>query len=484
MAQVPWTVAKVPSEKTKTKIVCTIGPSTSSRQMMRRLVKAGMNVARLNFSHGTTGEHTSKIRLIRTVAQELDTTIGILVDLPGPKIRVGTVSPEPVDLKEGAQIILTGRHVIGNQKIVSISHPSVLKELSKGDLVSLEDGTIELMAQQKRNSDLVCRVIRGGALFSGKGVNIPSKKLRLKALTSNDIKLLRFALQNEVDFVGLSFVTTHADVLRAKKIMEESGSKAWAIAKIERRQAVDDIDEIVEIADGIMVARGDLGVEMEIEDIPVLQKRIIEKANTAGKPAITATQMLESMVTNPTPTRAEVTDIANAIIDGSDAIMLSEETAVGRYPIEAVSVMKRVATVTEQNLPYRALLDSRRALLGGVVQDSISLSACEVAFELGVDCIVAHTRTGLTAHRVSKFRSSVPIIALTHNKAVMNRLTLLWGVYPYQVRKLSTTAEIFAAARTAALGSKTVRKGERFVVVCGDPSTPGGTTDLLRVQVA
>ena len=443
-----------------------------------------MNVARLNFSHGTTAEHASKIRLIRSVAQELNTTIGILVDLPGPKIRVGTVSPEPVDLKEGTQLILTDRHVIGNQKIVSISHPSVLKELSKGDSVSLEDGTIELMVQEKKTNDLVCRVIRGGALFSGKGVNIPPKKLRLKALTSNDLKLLRFAMQNEVDFVGLSFVTTHTDVLRAKEIVKESGSKAWVIAKIERRQAVDAIDEIVEIADGIMVARGDLGVEMEIEDIPILQKRIIERANTAGKPAITATQMLESMVTNPTPTRAEVTDIANAIIDGSDAIMLSEETAVGQYPIEAVSVMKKVAAVTERNLPYRALLDSRRALLGGVVQDSISLSACEVAYELGVDCIVAHTRTGLTAHRVSKFRSSVPIIALTHIKAVMNRLTLLWGVYPYQVRKLSTTAEIFAAARTAALSSKTVRKGERFVVVCGDPSTPGGTTDLLRVQVA
>lgn len=443
-----------------------------------------MSVARLNFSHGTLAEHTSKIRLIRSVAHELGTSIGVLVDLPGPKVRVGTVSPEPVDLKVGSQLTLTGRHVTGNQRIVSISHPSILSELSKGDPVSLEDGTIKLMVQQRKNGDVICRVIRGGALFSGKGVNIPWRKLGLKALTPNDIRLLRFALQNGVDFVGLSFVTTSDDVVRAKKIVSNARSRAWVIAKIERRQAVEDFDEIVRVADGIMIARGDLGVEMAIEDVPVLQKRIIEKANAAGKPTVTATQMLESMMTNPTPTRAEVTDIANAIFDGSDAIMLSEETAVGKYPVEAVNVMKRVAAVTEKNLPYRALLDARRALLGTIVQDALSLSACEVAYELGVGCIVAHTRTGLTAHRVSKFRSSVPIIALTHSLPVMNRLTILWGVYPYQVRRLSTTAEIFTAAKTAALNSKTVQKGERFVVVCGDPSTPGGTTDLLRVQIA
>ena len=278
-----------------------------------------MSVARLNFSHGTLAEHTSKIRLIRSVAHELGTSIGVLVDLPGPKVRVGTVSPEPVDLKVGSQLTLTGRHVTGNQRIVSISHPSILSELSKGDPVSLEDGTIKLMVQQRKNGDVICRVIRGGALFSGKGVNIPWRKLGLKALTPNDIRLLRFALQNGVDFVGLSFVTTSDDVVRAKKIVSNARSRAWVIAKIERRQAVEDFDEIVRVADGIMIARGDLGVEMAIEDVPVLQKRIIEKANAAGKPTVTATQMLESMMTNPTPTRAEVTDIANAIFDGSDA---------------------------------------------------------------------------------------------------------------------------------------------------------------------
>jgi pyruvate kinase len=325
-------------------------------------------------------------------------------------------------------------------------------------------------------------VARGGLLFSGKGVNIPGKELRLQALTSNDIHLLKFALRNEVDFLGLSFTMTGNDVTRVKRIVKDTNRDAWVIAKIERRQAIDNFDEILKEADGIMVARGDLGVEMGIEEVPIIQKKIIAQANESGKPVITATQMLLSMVNAPTPTRAEVADIANAIFDGTDAIMLSEETAVGKYPIEAVKVMRRVATTTEKNLLYERILESRRKLLGTVIQDSISFSACDVAYRLGARCIVAHTRTGLTAQRLSKFRSSVPIIALTHRTPVMNRLTLLWGVYPYQVRKLSTTTEIFESAKTTTLSSRMGLKNDRIVVVCGDPSTPEGTTDLLRVQ--
>lgn len=470
------------SEKTKTKIVCTIGPSTSSKAMLRRLAQAGMNVARLNLSHGTPDEHAARMRLIRTVAKEVETPMGILVDLPGPKIRVGKVFPEPVNLREGSQLVLTARRVVGNQRIVSVSHPSVLRQLRKGDRVFLEDGTVRLTVQDTRKDEAICRIVGGGPLSSGKGVNLPGKKLKLGALTTKDVALLKFALKNGADFVGLSFVTTSKDLVRAKRIVEKARSRAWVIAKIEKRQAVENFDEIVQQADAVMVARGDLGVEMNVEDIPVLQKRIIEKSNRAGKPVITATQMLESMVNNPTPTRAEVTDIANAIIDGTDAVMLSEETAVGKYPIEAVNVMKKVAAATEKNLPYGTLLDARRALVKPIVQESISFSACEVAYELGAGCIVAHTRTGVTAHRVSKFRSSVPIIALTYSVPVMNRLTLLWGVYPYRVRKLSTTAEMFSEAKVAARNSKTVGPGGKIVVVCGDPSTPGGTTDLLRVQ--
>lgn len=474
-------VVDVLPEMTKTKIICTIGPATSSNRMLSRLAKAGMNVARLNFSHDVAAQHLIRIRRI---AQQLKTPIGILADLPGPKIRVGRVFPEPVMLKEGAQIIITGRHVVGNQNIISVNPAKVLRGFEKGDPVFLADGTIRLVVQRTRNADVICRVVRGGELYSEKGVNLPGKNLGLRALTHNDVTLLRYALRHDADFVGISFTTTSDDIVRAKRIVREMGSQAWVIAKIETRQAVENVDEIVQKADGIMVARGDLGVEMEIEDVPFLQKKIIERTNSAGKPVITATQMLESMVANPTPTRAEVTDIANAIIDGTDAIMLSEETAVGKYPIEAVRVMKRVAAATERNLEYRKLLDSRRAMLGAIVQDSISFSACEVAYNLGADCIVAHTRTGMTAHRVSKFRSSVPIIALTYSIPVMNRLSLLWGVYPYQVRKLTTTAEIFSAAKTAAINKRAVRKGDKMVVVCGDPSTPGGTTDLLRVQTA
>jgi pyruvate kinase len=441
-----------------------------------------MNVARLNLSHATTQAHAAIARRIRAVAEDLDTPIGLLFDIPGPKIRVGKLASEPIDLEQGSKVTLTGRRTVGNRRIIPISHPKALRILGEGDAISLADGTIRLIVREVKANDVFCRVIRGGNLYSGKGVNIPGKKLGLRALTPKDILLLQFALQQRADFLGLSFATTRKDVVRTKKIVARARSHAWVIAKIETRQAVENFDEIVQEADGVMVARGDLGVEMEVEDVPVLQKEIISKANAAGKPVITATQMLESMVTNPMPTRAEVTDIANAIIDGTDAVMLSEETAVGKYPVEAVEVMNKVAMATEATLPYREFLEARRSLVKKT-QDAISFSACQAAFDLGASCVVAHTRTGITAHRVSKFRSSVPIIALTHSDSVMNQLSLLWGVYPHRVRELTTMAQIFRAARAGALNSRIARRGEKIVVVCGVPYTPGGTTDLLRIQI-
>ena len=472
----------MPSEKTKTKIICTIGPASSTPATIGRLIEAGMNVARLNFSHGTVEQHAAHIRMIRAVARAKKTAIGILADLPGPKIRVGRISPEPVDLKPGSQLILTANRLVGNQHIVSLSHPSILRHLTKGDRVFLEDGIVRLEVANAKRDEAVCKIITGGLLSSGKGVNLPDKRMNLRALTRKDVDLLKFALAKGVDFVGISFVTTAKDLRQARRILSTSKSKAWLIAKIETRLALQNFGEIVKQANGIMVARGDLGVEMNVEDVPVLQKEIIEKSNAAGKPVITATQMLESMVNNPTPTRAEVTDIANAIIDGTDAVMLSEETAVGKFPVEAVRVMKRVAAVTEKNLNYEALLDARRARLKPIVEESISFSACDVAHALKAGCIVASTRTGLTAHRVSRNRSPVPIIALTYTLPVMNRLSLLWGVYPHKVKKFNTTAEIFTSAKLAAKNSRTVKEGDKIVVVCGDPSTPGGTTDLLRIQ--
>ena len=475
-------ILEVASSKTMTKIVCTIGPASQSQEMLKRLATAGMNVARLNLSHGNIAQHSARIQRVRAVAEKTKTPIGILADLPGPKIRVGRVYPEPAVLREGSQVTLTGRNAIGGSRLIPISNPSILRGLSTGDTVFLADGMIRLMVQHRAESDVTCRVIRGGRLYSGKGVNIPSNKLGLRALTNKDVALLWFALRNGADFIGLSFTTCAEDVRRAKRLVRRMGRWAWVIAKIEKRQAVEHFDEIVQEADGIMVARGDLGVEMDIEDVPVIQKQIIEKANAAGKPVITATQMLESMVNNPTPTRAEVTDIANAIIDGTDAVMLSEETAVGQYPVEAVSVMRRVAKATERNLPFNELLNAKRKLVQTIVQEAISFSACDVAQTLGASCIVAHTRTGMTAHRVSKYRSPVPIMALTYHPPVMNRLSLLWGVYPQRVGRLSTTAEIFRAAKNVARRSRTTHSGDRIVVVCGDPSTAGGTTDLLRVQ--
>jgi len=472
----------VPSERRNTKIVATIGPASSSAAMLGRMIEAGMNVARLNFSHGTVEEHAAQIRLIRAVARRKKAAIGILADLPGPKIRVGKIEPEPVELKSGSNLILTARRLVGNQRIVSLSHPSILRHLRKGDRVFLEDGTVRLEVLYSKGDEAVTKIITGGSLSSGKGVNLPDKGIKPGALTRRDVSLLKFAFSKGVDFVGISFVTTAKDLLRARRIRKAAKSNALLIAKIETRMAVENFAKIVKQANAIMVARGDLGVEMNVEDVPVLQKEIIAKSNAAGKPVITATQMLESMVNNPTPTRAEVTDIANAIIDGTDAVMLSEETAVGQYPVEAIRVMRNVAEATEKNLKYGTLLDARRARLKPIIQETISYSACEVAYHLNASCIVANTRTGLTARRVSKYRSPVPILALTYSVPVMNRLSLLWGVYPYRVKRLSTTAEIFAAAKQAAMNTGTARTGDKIVVVCGDPSTPGGTTDLLRVQ--
>jgi pyruvate kinase len=440
-----------------------------------------MNVARINLAHGEPEEHAARARLVRSISHSLRKPIGILFDLPGPKIRVGKLYPDPISLKEGDIIILSSHRSIGNRRVIKVSHPAVLQKLKRGDSVYLADGTIRLKVQASSAKEVACRVTRGGNLFSGKGVNLPGKKLGLRALTSRDVRLLRLAVGRGADFIGVSFSTFGSDIVRAKRLVRQSGSRAEVIAKIETRQAVENFDDIVREADGVMVARGDLGVETDVEEIPVLQKQLIAKANAAARPVITATQMLDSMVANPIPTRAEVTDIANAIIDGTDAVMLSEETAVGRFPVEAVEVMRRVAAVTEANLPYRDFLDNRRSLVKKI-QDAISFSACEVAYELNARCIVAHTRTGTTAHRVSKFRSSVPIIALTHSESVMNRLSLLWGLYPHRVKRLSTTREIFKAAKTEARATGMANAGDRIVVVCGDPSTPGGTTDLMRIQ--
>jgi pyruvate kinase len=350
-------VSEVLVDRSNTKIVCTIGPSSSSEQVLLKLARAGMSVARLNLSHGPVEKQMAVLRRIRAVSSRAQLPVGVLVDLPGPRIRVGRVSPEPIDLEDGSYLTLTARHIVGNPRLVSISHPSVLRDLHKGDSVFLADGTIRLTVENVTRGEAGCRVARGGALFSGKGVNLPGKTLGLKALTPKDVGLLRLALKNGADFIGLSFTTSAGDITRAKRIVKQAHCQAWVIAKIENREAVENFDDIIQEANGAMVARGDLGVEMGLDGIPLLQKDIIKKANSAGKPVITATQMLESMVNNPTPTRAEVTDVANAIIDGTDAVMLSEETAVGKYPVESVKVMRRVATATEKALPYRTLLD-------------------------------------------------------------------------------------------------------------------------------
>lgn len=467
----------------RTKIVCTLGPASSSRETIDQMIKAGMNVARLNFSHATPEEHLRRMNKVREASKAIGKPVAILQDLPGPKLRVGRLKGDAATLKSGSYFTLTSREVEGDSSIAFVNYPDLSSEIRAGDAIYLADGSINLRVVEVAGADVRCRVIAGGQLLSGKGVNIPDRPLKVPALTERDAKYLNFGLENGVDLVAVSFVRTAEDVKRPGDIISSRGSKAMVIAKIEKKDGVKNIQEIVEAADGVMVARGDLGVEMALERVPLVQKDIIRTCNLAGKPVITATQMLESMVENPFPTRAEVADVANAVFDGTDAVMLSEETAVGKHPVEAVKVLSRVAREAERALPYKETMRQRRALLHPLQEDAISLSASELALDIGAVAVVAPTRTGSTARRISKFRGPQPIIALTENETVTRQLELSWGVHPVLWRGLERPSEIFRNAERAVLDLRLGKVGDRIVVVAGDPSGPLGRTDMVKVQV-
>jgi pyruvate kinase len=447
------------------------------------MVRAGMNLARLNFSHGTPDEHMDRMNIVRVASKAIGKPVAILQDLPGPKLRVGRLKGDVATLKSGSFFTLTSRDTEGDSSMAFVNYPDLSSEVRVGDAIYLADGSISLRVAAVTGNEVTCRVVVGGQLLSGKGVNIPDRPLRVPALTERDTKHLNFGLDNDVDAVAVSFVRTAEDVKRPKDIIRRKGSKAMVVAKIEKKDGVRNIKGIVEEADGIMVARGDLGVEMALERVPLVQKDVIRACNLAGKPVITATQMLESMVENPFPTRAEVADVANAVFDGTDAVMLSEETAVGKHPVEAVRVLSRVAREAEKALPYQETMRRRRALLHPVQEDAISLSASELAFDIGAVAVVAPTRTGSTARRISKFRGPQPIIALTENETVMRQLGLSWGVHPVLWKGLERPSEIFRNAERAVLDLKLGKIGDRIVVVAGDPSGPLGRTDMVKVQV-
>jgi pyruvate kinase len=466
----------------KTKIVCTIGPATGSPSVMEELIKAGMNVARLNFSHGSHEDHESYIRNIRKAAAKLNTPVAILQDLAGPKIRTGQLMKKEVLLKEGSSFTLTTLEVPGDEHSVSLNLPELVENLKKGDVIFLDDGAIKLEVAETSRKAVKCQVIVGGILGVEKGVNVPGVKLNIPSSTEKDFNDLLFGIEHEVDFVALSFVREANDIIRMRKFLKEKRADIPLIAKIEKWEAIEHLDKILAASDGLMVARGDLGVEIPIEKVPLEQKEIIRKCNRAGKPVITATQMLQSMIESPHPTRAEVTDVANSIFDGTDAIMLSGETAVGRYPVEAVQVMMKIALITEAALPYSKMLLEKGADLEPQTDDAISYAACHTAQQLGAVAIVAFTTSGSTARRVAKYRPGTPIISATPSSKQRRRLLLSWGVYPFEVTEPSDVAGLLTQGVKLSLDTGVARKGDLIVITAGIPIGIAGTTNLLKVE--
>jgi pyruvate kinase len=472
---------------TKTKIVCTIGPASSSPEVLRALAEAGMDVARINFSHGTPDSNTKIIKLIKDLRSTTGKNLGILQDLGGPKIRVGQLPQEGVTLPEGDTIRLrsaTGESAFKEGEPIPINYHALLQDVPEGSRVLLDDGLMELKVDRHRGGCLQCRIVHGGRLYSHKGVNFPDLILSLGAPTEKDLEDLRLGLAQGVDFVALSFVQTAADLEAVREVVEGSKSAPGVIAKLERGSALQNLDSIIAASDGIMVARGDLGIEADISMIPVYQKTAIRKANLIGVPVITATQMLDSMIRNPLPTRAEVTDVANAIYDGSDAIMLSGETAIGAYAVDSVSMMRRIADHVEENLGLdRGWVRAEEQQSGYSTQLAVAHSVCQTAERLNARCIVAQTISGTTARLISMYRPSTPILALTPQETTFHQLSLVWGVESLLISKFEKDF-----LKTAAAGDQILiergyaRKGDLVVISAGIPAAKSGGTNVMKLH--
>jgi len=467
----------------KTKIICTIGPASENKQVMTQLVEQGMNVARLNFSHGEHSEHKKRIDTIRQVAAETNQTLAIMLDTKGPEIRTGTLQNKKVTLLTGHKFILTTRVVPGDEHEVQVSYPKLPVEVRPGTSILLSDGLINLSVQETTPTDIICQVINGGVLGEKKGVNVPGVRINMPFLSEKDIADINFGISEEVDYIAASFVRNAQDVLEIRRILEARDAPIDIIAKIESQGGVDNLDDIIKVADGIMVARGDLGVEIPAEEVPLVQKKIIEKCSLAGKVVIIATQMLDSMINNPRPTRAEVSDVANAIFDGADAIMLSGESAAGKYPVETVETMARIAKRTEEVLSYQEILRSKRLQGNSSVTDAISYATCATAASLEISSIITATSIGTTARMVAKYRPRADILAVTPDAKVMRKLVLVWGVHPVLTRKTRGTDELFEEALARCLEIGYIKKGDMVVLTAGSPPGFPGSTNLLKVHV-
>jgi pyruvate kinase len=469
----------------RTKVICTLGPVTSSAKVIAHMVRAGMGVARLNFSHGTHEEHFAMLQNLRLAAEETGEPISIIQDLQGPKIRTGEFSTKFIELKNDQLVTITTNECIGDATKFSTTYQHLPKDVRPGDRVLLDDGKIELRVQEVRGQDVILRVYVGGMLSAHKGINLPGVNVSAPSLTEKDKEDLLFAFQHDIDYVALSFVRRAADVAHLRDFIIENGPKGKKtpiIAKIEKPEAIENLDEILKETDAVMVARGDLGVELPTEEVPLLQKMIVRKCNEAGKPVIIATQMLETMIQNPTPTRAEASDVANAVLDGADAVMLSGETSVGRYPIQAIQMMDRIIRKTEEQVAKTKKFDPDW-LPSTHEYDPLSRSACMLADQLGASTIVVLTHSGSTAAHVAKFRPPARILAVTDRKKIMRRLNLIWGIRGLIVEDLKKdTDETFRKIQDQLLREGYVERGETVVMLAGIPLFEGHPTNTIKVD--
>lgn len=470
----------------KTKIVCTIGPASESPEMLEKLIAAGMNVARLNFSHGGHEDHAIRIAAIRDASERMKMPVGILLDTKGPEIRTHSMENGELHLVTGQVIDISMTEVLGNETSFSITYDQLIEDVDQNDMILLDDGLIELRVLAKDlDKGLIHTIVENaGVLKNKKGVNVPGVSVKLPGITEKDAADILFGIEQGVDFIAASFVRTAKDVLEIRELLEQNeGGHIQIIPKIENQEGVDNIDAIIEVSDGLMVARGDLGVEIPAEEVPLVQKSLIKKCNQVGIPVITATQMLDSMQRNPRPTRAEASDVANAIIDGTDAIMLSGETAAGLYPVESVATMNKIANRTEDSLDYRSIVSTRSREKQANMTEAISQAVAFTSINLGVKAILAPTESGNTARMIAKYRAGVPIIAVTSQPATAQKLTLVWGVKPIVTHRVTTTDEILELSVDESLNYGYVSHGDVVVITAGVPVGEAGTTNLMKVHV-
>ncbi len=466
----------------KTKIVATVGPASNSKEMLRALITEGVDVFRLNFSHGTHADHLKVINNVRELNEELGTRICLLQDLQGPKIRVNAMEPD-INIERGQQLVITTREVLGNQELVSTSYKTLPKDVKLGDMILVDDGKIELKVTEVRDIDVVTEVVYGGPLLSRKGINLPFTKVSAPCLTEKDLVDLEFGLKNDVDWIALSFVRKAEDIVSMRAIIDAHKSAARIIAKIEKPEALSNIDEIIAETDGVMVARGDLGVEIWMEEVPMVQKMLVEKCNKAGKPVIVATQMMESMIESPRPTRAETNDVANAVMDGADALMLSAETASGKYPLEVIRSMVRTIASVEKNPSIYFRFREVDKKSPTYIHDNFVLAACKLAKDVGAKAIVGMTQSGYTAYQSSAYRPNANIFVFTSNEALLNKINLVWGSQAYLYNKTNSTDETIADVEEVLKKEGHVKSGDIFIVLASMPIKEKARTNTIKINI-